>query len=98
MTRQRASVAPATASPSASRISWSSAPRLSGFEIRSRSTRAAGSSASSLPEASSARPLLELLEDDKRVTLRHGLALLAEDLLHGALVLGLDRHLHLHRL
>src|SRR3954449_10839054 len=93
MTRQRAS-ARSTVSRSVSRISWSSAPRLSGFEIRIRSTRGAGSSTSSLPEASSTA----LFEDDKRVALRNRLALLAEDLLHGAVVLGLDGHLHLHRL
>src|SRR3954469_24778660 len=39
-----------------------------------------------------------LLEDDERVALVHRLALLAEDLLDGARVLGLDGHLHLHRL
>src|SRR4051794_39010556 len=93
MSRQRAS-APATASRRASRISWSSAPRLSGFEMRIRITSGAGSSTSSFPEASSAA----LFEDDKRVALRDRLALLAEDLLDRAVVLGLDRHLHLHGL
>src|SRR3954469_1215123 len=93
MSRQRAS-APSTASRSASRISWSSAPRLSAFEIRSRRTAGAGSSTMSLPEASS----VTLSEDDKRVALRDRLALLDEDLLHGALVLRLDGHLHLHGL
>src|SRR4051812_44374485 len=93
MSRQRAS-ALSTASRSVSRISWSSAPRLSGFEMRSRRTSGAGSSTSSLPDASSAT----LFEDDKRVALRYGLALLDEDLLHGAVVLRLDGHLHLHRL
>src|SRR4051812_7287052 len=97
MRRQRASVAPRTASPSVSRISWSSAPRLSGFEIRSRSTRGAGSSESSLPEARSTAAA-PLLEDDKRVALRDRLTLLTEDLIDRAVVLGLDRHLHLHRL
>src|ERR687894_313387 len=93
MRMQRAS-APLTASRIASRISWSSAPRLLAFEIRRRSTLSAGSSASSLPEASSRA----LFEDNKRVALRHRLALLDEDLLHLALVLRLHRHLHLHGL
>src|SRR5689334_19378067 len=91
MSRQRAS-APDTESRSVSRISWSSAPRLSGFEIRIRTTLSAGSSTSSLPDASSV-----LLKDDQGVALRDRLPLLHEDLLDGALVLRLDRHLHLHR-
>src|SRR4051812_46744579 len=95
MTRQRAS-SPLTVAASASRISWSSAPRFSGFEIVSRATWSAGSSRMSLPEASSCTP--ELLKDHQRVALGHGLALLARDLLDRPLVLGLDRHLHLHRL
>src|SRR3954452_21167294 len=92
MSRQRASAA-ATVSRRVSRISWSSAPRLSGFEIRMRRTFAAGSSTSSLPDASSA-----LLKDHQRVAFGDRLALGDEDLPHRALVLGLDRHLHLHRL
>src|ERR671916_1574246 len=86
MTMQRAS-ALETVSRRASRISWFSAPRLSGFEIRARSTPSAGSSSRS-----------PLLKDHQRIALRHRLALLDEDLLHGPLVLGLDRHLHLHGL
>src|SRR5690349_24679162 len=39
-----------------------------------------------------------LLEDDERVALVHRLALLAEDLLDGAGVFSLHRHLHLHGL
>src|SRR4051812_44482923 len=62
--------------------------------MRSRRTFGAGSSACSFPDAS----WVWLFEDDKRVALRDRLALLDEDLLHGALVLGLDGHLHLHRL
>src|SRR5438874_12746942 len=76
-----------------SRISWSSAPRLSGFEILIRRTCSAGSSRTSLPDAISL-----LLEDNEGVPLGDGLALLAADLLDRPLVLGLDRHLHLHRL
>ena len=38
------------------------------------------------------------LEDDERVALGNRLALLADDLLHDPVVLGLDGHLHLHRL
>src|SRR4051794_14300967 len=93
MRRHRAS-ASATVARRLSRISWSSAPRFWGLEIRIRSTSGAGSSRSSLPEASS----VGLFEDDKRVALRDRLAFLDQDLLHGALVLGLDGHLHLHRL
>ncbi len=54
---QRACEAPPDSSASfaviASRIGWSSALRLSGFEIVRRTTPAAGSSTSSLPPASS---------------------------------------------
>src|SRR5437588_9642200 len=77
----------------ASRISWSSAPRLAGFEMRIRATPSAGSSTRSLPDASS-----RLLKHHQRVTLRDRLALLAADLGDGPLVLGLHRHLHLHGL
>src|SRR5438067_9983303 len=93
--RQRASSS-RTVAASVSRISWSSAPRLAGFEIFSRATKGAGSSSSSLPDASSF--VEELFEDNERVALRHRLALLAADLLHGALVFRLHRHLHLHGL
>src|ERR1700757_2228246 len=72
-----------------SRIAWSSAPRRSGFEIVSRATPAAGSSTSRRPA---------LVEDNERVAFGHRLALLAQDLLDDARILGLDRHLHLHRL
>src|SRR3954469_14428155 len=79
----------------ASRISWSSAPRLSGFEIVSRTTPSPGRSTRSFPAASSCAALIE---DNQRVAFRHCLALFAFDGRHGAVVLGLDRHLHLHRL
>src|SRR3954464_13761985 len=97
MIRQRAS-RPLTVVASVSRISWSSAPRFSGFEILSRTTWSAGSSRMSLPEASSCVSAAPLLKDHQRVALGHRLALFALDLLDRALVLGLDRHLHLHRL
>src|SRR5437868_2701205 len=71
-----------------SRIAWSSALRLSGLEIVRRRTPSAGVSVRSRP----------LLKDDERIALVHCLTLLAEDLLDRSLVLGLDRHLHLHRL
>src|SRR3954447_9679020 len=90
MTRQRASCS-ATTCATVSRISWSSAPRLAGFEILILTTPALGSSRRTFPDASS-------VEDNESVTFRHGLALFALDLLHGAVVLGLDGHLHLHRL
>src|SRR4051812_7814108 len=90
MTRQRESCS-ATTWVMASRISWSSAPRFSGFEIFSLTTPSAGSSTTSLPDARSAK-------DHESVALRDGLPLLARDLRDGAVVLGLDRHLHLHRL
>src|SRR5437660_9492007 len=77
----------------ASRISWSSAPRLAGFEMRIRATLSAGSSTRSLPDASS-----RLLKHHQRVALRDRLALLAADLRDRPVVLGLHRHLHLHRL
>src|SRR4051812_44565498 len=79
----------------ASRISWSSAPRLPGFEIFSRTTPSASRSTRSFPAASSCAALIE---DNQRVALGHGLALFARDLGDRAVVLGLDRHLHLHRL
>src|SRR3954453_10406904 len=85
---QRAS-SPGSAAASPSRISRSSALRFAGLEIVSRTTPSAGSSTSRAPTS---------LEDDERVALGDRLALLHEDLLDGALVLGLDRHLHLHRL
>src|SRR5437764_10454659 len=85
-----------TVEASASRIAWSSAPRRPGLEIVRRVTPAAGSSTSSRPP-----PLAEpvsLLEDNERVALGDRLALLDDDLLDDSGVLGLDRHLHLHRL
>src|SRR4051794_23663952 len=91
MTRQRASCSP-TSAVIASRISWSSAPRLSGFEILIRVTSSAGSSTTTLPEA------CFLIENHQGVAFRNGLPFLARDLRDFAVVLGLDRHLHLHRL
>src|SRR6476659_7535721 len=75
-----------------SRIGWSSAPRLSGLEMVSRATPAAGSSTSRRPPGASS------LEDNERVSLGDRLTLLDENLLDHAGVLGLDGHLHLHRL
>src|SRR5437764_1871902 len=74
-----------------SRIARSSAPRLSGLEIVRRATKGAGSSIRS-------RPSEGLLEDNERVALGDRLALRAQDLSDDARILGLDRHLHLHRL
>src|SRR5437764_14569952 len=84
---------PWTSAARASRISWSSAPRLAGFEMRIRATPSAGSSTVSLPDASS-----RLVKHHQRVALRDRLALLAEDLGDRPVVLGLHRHLHLHGL
>src|SRR3954471_8861548 len=92
MSRQRA-VEFRTVSRSVSRISWSSAPRLSGFEMRLRTTPVAGSSTSSLPDAS-----WVLLKLHQRVALGDRLPFLDEDRLDLALVLRLHGHLHLHRL
>src|SRR3954451_18050604 len=92
MSRQRA-VEFRTVSRSVSRISWSSAPRLSGFEIRIRTTPVAGSLTRSLPDAS-----WVLLKLHQRVALGDRLPLLDEDRLDLALVLRLHGHLHLHRL
>src|SRR5437868_14711356 len=86
-TMQRAS-ASRTVCAMPSRIPWSSALRLAGLEIVRRRTPSAGVSVRRRP----------LLKDDEGIALVDGLSLLAEDLLHGALVLGLDGHLHLHRL
>src|ERR671922_1959443 len=102
ITRQRASSV-RECSARASRSSWSSAPRRSGFEMVSRTTPAAGSSSRSLSviaqaPGSAGCAASASLQDDERVALGHRLALLADDLLHDALVLRLDRHLHLHRL
>src|SRR5437764_1439970 len=91
--RQRTSSS-RTVAASVSRISWSSAPRLAGFEIFSRVTKGAGSSSSSLPDASSCTD--DLLKNHQRLALRHGLPLRHADLLHSALVFRLHRHLHLH--
>src|SRR5437899_12474514 len=69
-----------------------------------RVTPSTGWSTSSLPSASSRGDAPEdtgenyLLEDDQRVALADRLALLAEDLDDRPRVLGLDGHLHLHRL
>src|SRR3954449_13032128 len=87
---QRASVEPSTdAMPS--RIAWSSALRLAGLEIVRRRTPGAGSSTRSSPGT-------PVFEHDEGVALVDRLTLLAEDLLDGPVVLGLDGHLHLHRL
>src|SRR3954468_8827291 len=78
------------------RISWSRAWRRAGLEIVSRVTASAGRSSRSLPPAScSSTALLQHHED---VAFAHRLALLAADLLDDAVVFGLDRDLHLHRL
>src|SRR5512133_1573809 len=95
----RASPRSCSAAAIASRIAWSSALRLAGMEIVSRRTPSAGRSRSSSPamdgrEANAAA----LLEGHEGVALVHRLTLLAEDLLDDARVLGLDGHLHLHRL
>src|SRR3954449_2508719 len=84
------------ASASAFRISWSRALRRLGFEIVSRATASTGWSRTSFPPASGSA--LTSIEDDQDVALLDGLALLAPDLRHRAWVLGLARHLHLHRL
>src|SRR5438552_3199904 len=81
-----------------SRIGWSSAPRLAGLEIVRRATPGAGSSRMSRPPAARSAPSEELVEDNERVAFRHGLPLLAADLLDDSRILSLDRHLHLHRL
>src|ERR1035441_3783656 len=62
----------------------------------SRATPGAGSSTSSRPPRPARSP--GSVEDNERVALGYRLALLAQDLLDHARVLGLDRHLHLHRL
>src|SRR3982750_4083708 len=85
-------------SASASRISWSRALRRSGLEIVSRATASAGRSRRSLPPASCASTPLPLLQHHEDVAFADALALLAADLLDDAVVLGLDRDLHLHRL
>src|ERR1700744_509318 len=84
-------------------MAWSSAPRLSGLEIVSRTTWGAGSSTSRRPEGgrgsvSRGRGSVSLLEDNERVALGDRLTLAAPDLAHDAGILGLHRHLHLHRL
>src|SRR5947209_3507035 len=91
MSTQRASSSGSVVAKALSR-GWSRAPRLPGLEIVSRTTPGAGSSTSRRPPAGG------LLEDNEGVALGHRLTLLAEDLLHHTLVLGLDGHLHLHRL
>src|SRR4051795_11917806 len=77
-------------SANALRMAWSSAPRRAGLAMVRRATPGAGSSKRSAPP--------ELLKDDQRVPFGDRLALRAPDLLDPPLVLGLDRHLHLHRL
>src|SRR3954469_15945374 len=94
--RQRASPGSETAAAIASRIAWSSALRLSGLEIVNRRTPSSGSSMCSSPATGAGA--FGLLQDDEGVALVDRLALLAADLLDGALVLRLDGHLHLHRL
>src|SRR5919199_2948087 len=90
---------------SASRVGWSSALRLAGLAMVRRATWSAGWSSSSLPPASSPAPAggdqsdaEPSVEDNERVAFVDRLALLAEDLPDRPAVLGLDRHLHLHRL
>src|SRR5688572_32691152 len=78
-------------------MSRSSALRFAGLSSVSRATCGAGSSSRSLPPARSSISA-HSLEHAQGVALVDGLALLAADLGHGALVLGLDRHLHLHGL
>src|SRR3954454_14744854 len=68
-----------------SRMVTSSALRLAAFSNVTRATPAAGSS------------VVTLLKDHERVALVDRLALRDQDLLDGALVLGLHGHLHLHR-
>src|SRR3954454_7368391 len=92
----RSSEGIAAASPSSS--SWSRALRESARLRVSRATASAGSSSNSLPPASSSGMELRLFEDDEDVALGDRLALLAANLGDLAGVLGLDRHLHLHRL
>src|SRR4249919_314365 len=74
----------------------SSALRRSGLAMRSRATASAGKSSSSLPPAR--RSSTALLQDDEDVAFADRLALLAADLLDDAVVFGLHRDLHLHRL
>src|SRR4051794_3418520 len=80
----------------ASRISWSRALRRSGLEIVSRETASAGRSRMSFPPASRSSTLL--LQDHEDVAFGDRLALRAANLLDDAVVFGLDRDLHLHRL
>src|SRR5438105_6569893 len=98
MIAQRASSS-SNARAIASKIGWSSALRFAGLEIVSRATPSAGSSTSSLPSASSRAPGGgdQSVEDNEGVAFVDRLPLLAEDLLHRPRVLGLHRHLHLHR-
>src|SRR6185369_1181849 len=83
-------------SAKASRISWSSALRRAGLAIVSRVTASAGWSSRSLPPAS--RSSTPLLQNDEDVAFADRLALGAADLLDDAVVFGLNRDLHLHRL
>src|SRR5688572_12535939 len=104
----RSSEGIAVARPSSS--SWSRALRASGRLRVRRATASAGSSSRSLPPAKDIMrgPLgfacgasavsYGLFEHDEDVALGDGLTLLTLDLGDLAVVLGLDRHLHLHRL
>src|SRR5450755_1066689 len=96
MITQRASSC-GTVEAKRSRIVWSSAPRLLGFEIVSRVTPGAGSSISSRPPLWPSEPGA-LVENNERVALGHRLTLGAANLLDDSGILGLDRHFHLHRL
>src|SRR4051794_7981410 len=104
MTPTRSGSAPRTAPAIPSRIAWSSALRLPGFETVSRRTPSSGSSTRTSPgmardPSGRQRPDgLCVLENHQGVALVDGLALLAQDLADHAGVLGLDGHLHLHRL
>src|ERR1700733_6966842 len=95
MIRQRAS-SRGSVDVKPSRIAWSSAPRLAGLEIVRRETPGVGSPTSRGPPAG--RAWSGSLEDNEGVALGDRLALLAQDLLDDSGILGLDRHLHLHRL
>src|SRR3954454_8258276 len=104
-TTARASPASCMAAAIASRIAWSSALRFCGLEIVRRRTPSDGRSRSSSPAmpagnvtSRAAARRRGLFEDHQRVALVDGLPLLAQDLLDDAWVLGLDGHLHLHRL
>src|SRR5829696_2869090 len=92
----RSSVRIASAIPLS--VSWSSALREPGRFSVSLATASAGSSRSSFPPASSSAMALRLFEDDEDVALGDRLTFLAANLGDLARILGLDGHLHLHRL